>query len=74
MQYKFLAKYAHILEYQKSKDATNVKAAQDQWLERNKKWLDIDHHTLRKVAKIYCHDIWYDVNKLADKMDCRCLL
>ena len=69
VQYDFLAKYAHILEYWKFKDATEVKVAQDYWLERNKKWLSSDHRTPRKVAITYCHNIGYDVNKLAGKID-----
>ena len=65
----FLAKYAHILEYWKTKDPAEVKAAQERWLERNKKWLDGDHRTPRKIAMTYCHDIGYDVNKLTDEID-----
>ena len=33
----FLAKYAHMLEYWKTKDPKEVKLAQERWLERNKK-------------------------------------
>ena len=46
----FLAKYAHMLEYWKTKDPKEVKLAQEHWLERNKKWLDGDHRTPRKVT------------------------
>ena len=69
MQCDFLAKYAHILEYWKSRDPADVKAAQERWLDRNKKWLDGDRRTPRKVAMTYCQDIGFDVNKLVDEID-----
>ena len=65
----FLAKYAHMLEYWKTMEPKDVKLAQERWLERNKKWLDGDHRTPRKVAMAYCHDIGFDVHKLVDEID-----
>ena len=38
-------------------------------MEKNKKWLDGDHCTPRKVAMQYYHDIGFDVNKLVDEID-----
>ena len=58
-----------MLEYWKTKEPQEVKLAQDRWLERNKKWLDGDHRTPRKVAMAYCHDIGFNVNKLVDEID-----
>ena len=58
-----------MLEYWKTKDPKEVKLAQERWLERNKKWLDGDHQTPRKVAMQYCHDIGSYVNKLVDEIN-----
>ena len=69
MRCDFLAKYAHMLEYWKTKDPAEVKLAQERWSERNKKWIDGDHRTPRKVAMQYCSDIGFDVNKLVDEID-----
>ena len=51
------------------KDPKEVKLAQERRLERNKKWLDGDHRTPRKVAMAYYHDIGFDVHKLVDEID-----
>ena len=50
-------------------DPKEVKLAQERWLEQNKKWLNGDHRTPKKVAMQYCHDIGVDVNKLVDAID-----
>ena len=68
MRCDFFAKYAHILEYWKIKDPAEVKADLDQWLNRNKKWLDGDRRTPRKVAVPYYQNIGFDINKPADKI------
>ena len=65
----FLAKYAHMLEYWKTKDRTEIKSAMERWLEKNKKWLDRYHRTPRKVVMQYCNDIGFDVNKLMDEIN-----
>ena len=52
-----------------SKSPDEVKAAMDRLLERNKKWLDGDHRTPRKIAMTYYLDIGYDVRKISEEMD-----
>ena len=65
----FLAMYAYIQKYWKSKSDKEVEAAEKRWTERNSKWLDGDSRTPTRVSKAYCFDCGIDPEVIAEEMD-----